>query len=98
MISKRGKSSAMSAATAIADHLRDWTFGTNPGEWVSMGVVSDGAYGIERGLIYSFPVVIRDGEYHIVRGLEINQESNLLMNRTMEELLEERDIALKLTQ
>lgn len=60
-------SSAMSAAKAAGDHMRDWWFGTKPGEWVSMGVVSDGSYGIPKDIVFSFPVTIKDKRYEIVQ-------------------------------
>lgn len=57
----------MSAAKAAGDHMRDWWFGTKPGEWVSMGVVSDGSYGIPKDIVFSFPVIIKDKHYEIVQ-------------------------------
>lgn len=57
----------MSAAKAAGDHMRDWWFGTKPGEWVSMGVVSDGSYGIPKDVVFSFPVIIKDKHYEIVQ-------------------------------
>jgi len=96
VIAKRGFSSALSAAKAIVDHVRDWVLGTPQGEWVSMGVVSDGSYGIEEGLIYSFPVECRNGEYHIVKNLEIGDFARSKMNLTMNELQGEKEIALSL--
>jgi len=94
IIKVRGQGSSLSASKAIADHMRDWMFGTPPGEWTSMGVVSDGSYGIEPGLVFSFPVTIRNGEYNIVKGLQLNDKySNEMINTTLEELIEERQIA-----
>jgi malate dehydrogenase len=89
----------MSAAKAICDHLHDWWFGTKEGQWVSMGVPSDGAYGIESGLIYSFPVQIKpDHTYTIVTGLAIDDFARSKMDATKQELVEERDDALKACQ
>jgi len=93
IINKRKYSSALSAAKAIVDHMHDWIFGTPEGQWVSMGVVSDGSYEITEGLIYSYPVQCRDGEYHIVRDLEISQFSRSMMQVTMNELTEEKNLA-----
>jgi len=67
VITARKMSSAMSAAKAAGDHMRDWWFGTKPGEWVSMGVVSDGSYGIPKDIVFSFPVIIKDKQYEIVQ-------------------------------
>jgi len=96
IIAKRGFSSALSAAKAIVDHIRDWVFGTKEGEWVSMAVVSDGSYEINQGLVYSFPVECRNGEYFIVHGLEISDYGRSKMEITMQELISERDIAQEL--
>lgn len=94
VIAARKLSSAMSAAKAICDHLHDWWFGTMPNRWVSMGVPSDGSYGIEAGLIYSFPVQIKpDHTYTIVKNLPIDQFSREKMDLTLKELVEERDAA-----
>ncbi len=90
IIKARGLSSAASAANAAIEHMRDWALGTN-GKIVSMGIPSDGSYGIEEGLIYSFPVTCENGEYNIVQGLEINEFSQDLMKKTEQELAEERD-------
>lgn len=67
VIAARKMSSAMSAAKAAGDHMRDWWFGTKPGEWVSMGVVSDGSYGIPKDIVFSFPVTIKNKQYEIVK-------------------------------
>ena len=72
IIDARGASSAASAASAAVDHVRDWTLGTPDGDWVSMAIPSDGSYGVPEGIISSFPVVCKDGNYEIVQGLEIN--------------------------
>lgn len=90
IIKARGLSSAASAANAAIEHVRDWVLGTN-GETVSMGIHSDGSYGIAKGLIYSFPVTCENGVYTIVQGLEINDFSRNLMTKTETELSEERD-------
>lgn len=90
IIKARGLSSAASAANAAIEHVRDWVLGTN-GEIVSMGIHSDGSYGIAKGLIYSFPVTCKNGVYTIVQGLEINDFSRNLMTKTETELSEERD-------
>ncbi|MDA8941949.1 malate dehydrogenase [Porticoccaceae bacterium] len=91
IISARGASSAASAANAAIAHMRTWALGTTDGDWVSMGVYSDGSYGIAEGLIYSFPCVCRDGDWEIVQGLEINEFSRGKMEATENELAEERD-------
>jgi len=89
IIEARGLSSAASAANAAIDHIRDWLLGSN-GEWVTMGVPSDGSYGIPEGVMYGFPVVTRDGRYDIVQGLEIDAFSRERMDFTLAELEEER--------
>lgn len=91
IIAARGASSAASAANAAIFHVRDWALGTNSGDWVSMGVYSDGSYGIEKGLIYSFPVTCKNGDWEIVQGLNINEFSRAKMQATEKELQEERD-------
>ncbi|HJN97202.1 MAG TPA: malate dehydrogenase [Gammaproteobacteria bacterium] len=90
IIKARGLSSAASAANAAIEHMHDWVLGT-AGKTVSMGIHSDGSYGIEAGLIYSYPVSCKAGSYSIVQGLEINEFSQDLMSRTEQELKEERD-------
>jgi malate dehydrogenase len=90
IIKARGASSAASAANAAIEHMRDWALGTD-GAIVSMGIHSDGSYGIEEGLIYSFPVTCENGQYSIVQGLDINDFSRDLMDKTATELSEERD-------
>src|SRR5260370_349233 len=87
----RGTSAAASAASAALDHVHDWMLGTPPGDWVSMAVTSDGSYGIPEGVIYSYPVTCKNGEYSIVQGLSINDFSREKMQATHRELLEERD-------
>ena len=90
IIKARGASSAASAASAAIDHMRDWALGTAEGDWVSMGIPSDGSYGIAPGVIYGYPVTIKDGRYEIVQGLEINAFSRERMDATDKELREER--------
>ena len=91
IIAARGASSAASAANAAIAHMRSWAMGTAAGDWVSMGVFSDGSYGIAEGLIYSFPCVCKDGDWEIVQGLEINNFSREKMTATEQELTEESD-------
>ncbi len=91
IIAARGASSAASAANAAIAHMRSWALGTAEGDWVSMGVYSDGSYGIAQGLIYSFPCVCKDGDWEIVQGLDINDFSRAKMTATELELTEERD-------
>jgi malate dehydrogenase len=90
IIAARGASSAASAASAAIDHVRDWALGTPAGKWTSMAVPADGSYGIEPGIVYSFPVHCRDGAYEIVQGLNINDFSRSRMAATEAELREER--------
>ncbi len=91
IIEARGASSAASAANAAIFHVRDWALGTPEGDWTSMGVYSDGSYGIDKGLIYSFPVICKDGDWEIVQGVEISEFSRERMTETEKELQEERD-------
>jgi malate dehydrogenase len=91
IIKARGASSAASAGSAAIDHIRDWFRGSAAGDWVSMGIPSDGSYGIPEGVIYSYPVVCRNGQYEIVQGLAIDEFSRQRMDATHKELLEERD-------
>lgn len=91
IIEARGLSSAASAAYAGLEHMRDWVNGTESENWISMAVPSDGSYGIPEGLIYSFPATIKDGEWKIVQGLEIDDYSRGRMEATQKELEEERD-------
>jgi malate dehydrogenase len=91
IIKARGASSAASAASAALDHIHDWFHGTPAGDWVSMAVPSDGSYGIKEGVIYSYPVTIKDGNYQIVQGLSIDEFSRKRMDATDKELREERD-------
>lgn len=90
IIKARGASSAASAASAAIDHMRSWELGTPEGDWVSMAVPADGSYGIEPGIIYSFPCVCKDGDYEIVQGLDVDEFSRGRMDATDKELREER--------
>ncbi len=91
IIAARGASSAASAANAAIAHMRTWALGSTENDWVSMGVISDGSYGIADGLIYSFPCTCDNGDWSIVEGLDINDFSRAKMIATEKELLEERD-------
>ena len=91
IIKARGSSSAASAAAAAIDHVHTWVMGTTEGDWVSMAVPADGSYGIKPGVIYSYPVTIKDGDYTIVQGLELDAFSRARMDASEKELLEERD-------
>jgi malate dehydrogenase len=91
IIKARGASSAASAANAAIDHVRSWALGTEGDDWVSMGVYSDGSYGIAEGLIYSFPCRCNNGEWEIVQGLSVSEFSQGKMKATETELTEERD-------
>jgi malate dehydrogenase len=91
VIKARGSSSAASAASAAIDHMRTWFLGTADGDWTSMGVPSEGSYGIKEGIIYSYPVTCRNGEYQIVQGLSVDDFSRGRMSATETELREERD-------
>ena len=91
IIKARGASSAASAASAAIDHIRDWFRGSPQGDSLSMGIPSDGSYGISEGVIYSYPVICRGGQYEIVQGLDIDAFSRARMDATHQELLEERD-------
>ncbi len=90
IIKARGASSAASAASAAIDHMRSWALGTADGDWVSMAVPSTGAYGIEPGIIYSYPCTCADGDYTIVEGLDVDAFSREKMDATDAELREER--------
>jgi malate dehydrogenase len=91
IITARGLSSAASAANAAIDHVRDWVFGTRDGDWVSMGIASDGSYGIPEGVMYGYPVTCKGGKFEIVKGLEVSDFSRGRMQATLKELQEERD-------
>lgn len=90
IINARGLSSAASAANAAIEHIRDWVLGSN-GQWVSMAVPSDGSYGIDKDLVYSYPVICKDGKYEIVQGLKNDKSSQEKMEATRKELISERD-------
>ena len=91
IIKARGASSAASAAAAAIDHVYTWVNGTAEGDWISMAVPSDGSYGIAEGVIYSYPVTTKNGEYQIVQGLSVDAFSRTRMDASHAELLEERD-------
>ena len=90
IIDARGASSAASAANGAIDHMRDWVMGTDDDNWVSMGVPSDGSYGIPKGLIFSFPVTCKGGDYQIVQGLGFDEFGQSKMHVTLKELEEEK--------
>ncbi|OLT17244.1 malate dehydrogenase [Serinicoccus sp. CNJ-927] len=90
IIEARGSSSAASAASATIDHARDWLRGSPEGDWVSMAVRSDGSYGVEEGIMSSFPVTTRDGSYEIVQGLDIDDFSRGRIDASVAELVEEK--------
>ncbi len=91
IIDARGLSSAASAANAAIDHVRDWLFGSREGDWVTMGIASDGSYGIPAGVIFGYPVTTRGGQYQIVKGLDLSEFSRKRIEVTLKELHEERD-------
>jgi len=91
IIEARGFSSAASAANAAIEHMRDWVMGTADGDWTTMGIPSDGSYGIAEGVIYGYPVVCKNGSYEIVQGLDVSDFSRSKMDASLQELLEERD-------
>eukprot|EP00008_Paramoeba_atlantica_P003927 CAMPEP_0201489808 /NCGR_PEP_ID=MMETSP0151_2-20130828/23788_1 /ASSEMBLY_ACC=CAM_ASM_000257 /TAXON_ID=200890 /ORGANISM="Paramoeba atlantica, Strain 621/1 / CCAP 1560/9" /LENGTH=340 /DNA_ID=CAMNT_0047875507 /DNA_START=200 /DNA_END=1219 /DNA_ORIENTATION=- len=94
IIEARKLSSAASAANAAVDHVRSWIVGTEPGEVVSMGVISDGSYGAPSGVIFSFPVTCSDGQWTIVKGFKLNPVSREMMQKSSDELVDERAAAL----
>ncbi len=96
VIKARGLSSAASAANAAIDHVRTWVLGTADGDWVSMALVSDGSYGVTEGLISSFPVTCKGGEYEIVQGLDIDDFSRGRIDKSVCELADERDAVKEL--
>jgi malate dehydrogenase len=96
IIEARGSSSAASAASATIDAARDWLHGSPDGDWVSMAVVSDGSYDVPEGLIYSYPVTTKGGDWQIVQGLEVDAFSRSRMDATAAELVEERDAVTQL--
>ena len=91
IIEARGLSSAASAANAAIEHIRDWVLGTPAGDWVTMGIPSDGSYGIPEGVMFGYPVTCANGEYKIVQGLELSEFSKARAAASHHELLEERD-------
>ena len=91
IIDARGASSAASAASAAINHVHDWMLGTPDGDWVSMAIPSDGSYGVQEGLISSFPVTTSGGEYTIVQGLELSEFSRTRIDASVAELAEERE-------
>jgi malate dehydrogenase len=95
IIDARGMSSAASAANAAIDHVHDWVLGTPDGDWVSMSIPSDGSYGVDEGIISSFPVTCSNGSYEIVQDLEINEFSRSRIEATVNELKEEREAVKK---
>ncbi|KAF8562416.1 hypothetical protein P879_11956 [Paragonimus westermani] len=94
VISARKLSSAMSAAKAIVDHMHDWWFGTKPGEWVSMAVLSDGSYGAPPDVMFGFPVEIKDKHWSIVKNLSMDDWAKSKLKITADELVQEREMAL----
>jgi malate dehydrogenase len=96
VIEARGASSAASAANAAVDHMHDWVLGTPEGDWVSMGIPSDGSYGVDEGLIAGFPVTCSGGSYQVVEGLELNDFSRARLEVTVNELKEERETIKRL--
>ena len=92
IIEARGLSSAASAADAVVDHVHDWALGTPEGDWVSMSIHSDGSYGIDEGVIFSYPVTCKAGQYEIVQGLELDEFSLSRLKASERELREEREI------
>ena len=91
IIEARGLSSAASAANAAIDHMRTWVHGTADGDWVSMGVPSDGSYGIPEGVMYGYPCTCKNGKIEIVKGIDVSDFSRSRMQATLKELHEERD-------
>jgi malate dehydrogenase len=96
VLEARGASSAASAANAAIDHVHDWVLGTPAGDWVSMAIPSDGSYGVEEGVISSFPVTTSNGTYEIVQGLEVNEFSRARIDATVNELKDEREAVKQL--
>ena len=91
IIAARGLSSAASAANAAIEHVRDWVSGTRDGDWVSMGIASDGSYDIPEGVMYGYPAVCKNGKFEIVKGIDVSEFSRSRMQATLKELTEERD-------
>ncbi len=97
IIAARGVSSAASAANAAIDHMRDWALGSD-GRWVTMGIASDGQYGIPKDTLFGFPVVCSNGQYHVVEGLTIDEFSQTCIHKTLQELLDEQAAVANLLQ
>ncbi len=97
VIKARGSSSAASAANAVIQHMHDWIQGSADDDWVSMSVISDGSYGVKEGLVFSFPVICRNGGYEIVQGLDISEYIQDKIDASVKELIEERDTVADLT-
>jgi len=95
IIKARGLSSALSAGSSACDHIRDWVLGTKAGEWVSMGVLSDGSYGAPEGIMFSFPCTCKDGKWEIVQGLTLDDRSKEKLKVTGDELVEEKALAME---
>ncbi|SET47577.1 malate dehydrogenase (NAD) [Nitrosomonas marina] len=93
---RHGRSSAASAANAIINHMQDWIFGTRENDWTSMGILSDGSYGIPEGVVYSFPVTCNNGHYQIVQGLELSDFDKRKMQKSYEELITEQSTIMHL--
>ena len=91
---QKKKPAVLSGATSICDHLKDWYYGTPKDDWVSMGVVSDGSYGVPEGLVFSFPVTCENSEYKIVQGLELNDFCKERIKIAVDELVDEKDEAM----
>lgn len=96
IIAARGSSSAASAANATIEHMRDWFLGTPDGDWVSMAVPSDGSYGIAEGVISSFACTVKDGEWSIVQGLDVNDFSRAKIDASVAELVDEKNAVTEL--
>jgi malate dehydrogenase len=96
IIEARGLSSAASAASAAIDHMKSWVLGTPEGDWTSMAFPSEGAYGVPKGLVYGYPVTVKNGQVEIVKNLEINAFSRAKMDATAKELEEEREAVKQL--
>ena len=96
IIEARGLSSAASAADAVVDHFHNWALGTPEHDWVSMSVASDGSYGVQEGIVFSFPVTCKNGNYSVVQGLELDELSKARLAASEKELLEERAIVADL--
>ena len=92
IIEARGFSSAASAANAAVEHMRDWALGTPSGDWTTMGIPTDGSYGLSEDVIYGYPVTCANGEYQIVQGLDVSDFSRERMSATLTELVEEREV------